>query len=41
MQDSAGKVRTNSLSRFHTDMQVLYNQLEFIYNSYVRTQYIV
>ena len=43
MQDTAGEVRMNSLSTFsykllHTDVQVLDNQLEPIYNSSVWTQ---
>ena len=43
MQDTAGEVRTNSFSNgpLQTDVQVLDHQLELIYNSSVRTQYVV
>ena len=43
MQDTAGGARTNAWDMFfygpfYTDMQLLDNQLELIYNSSVRTQ---
>ena len=46
MRDTAGEVRTISQATFsygpfHTDEQVLDDQLEFINNSLVRTQDVV
>ena len=46
MRDTVGDVKTNSYAMFshgplHTDEQVLNNQLVFIYNSSVRTQYVI
>ena len=46
MRDIVGEVRMNSLATFsydplHTDVQVLDDQLELIYNSSVRTLDIV
>ena len=46
MQDTAGEVKTNSLEMFsngplQTDVQVLNDQQELIYNSSVRTQDLV
>ena len=46
MRDTAGDLRTKSRTIFtdgplHTDEQVLDDQLELIYNSFVRTQDVV
>ena len=46
MQNIAGDLRANSLAMsskgpLHTDVQVLDDQLELIYNSSVRTQDVV
>ena len=46
MQDTAGEVRTNSAPTFsyglfHTEEQVLDDQLDLIYNSCVQTQEVV
>ena len=46
MQDTAGEIRTNAWATFsdeplHTDVQVLADQLELIYDSSVRRQDVV
>ena len=41
MWNTVGEVRTNSYGRLYTDVQVLDDQLELIYNSFERTQDVV